>query len=238
MPFINFIPYEIQFLAPKRKGMITDVQAICIVAAAFIVAYFAGSVRNKKLMRKYALALREHLSRRCERVGFRAFGTSGFRALALPREGESFSKIEIAVALVDRENLLHYPLSLLTKDYDRLVCWCFPRGDVPLDVEIVRKSDRRLLEKAMQRRLKEIPIPSSELRDFAFFVSDPSLAERLFSDRKLRECLVGAKPFLRRLSFDRRKRYVHVTGELCEASVPRILDLSIRCCASVSRRAE
>lgn len=116
-----------------------------------------------------------------------AYGRSGFRSLCQMKKKKAFSKIQIAVALVDRENLMHSPLSFITRDYDRVVCWGFPKGTVSLDIEILLKFDRKTHKKiAKQKQLQEISPENAKLKEsFKFVSSDIKLAKQFISDPKL-----------------------------------------------------
>lgn len=212
--------------------MINEVQAISLVAAAFIVVYFIGSVRNKKLMQKYSRAIKDHMTPYSDRVGFQVFKPSGFRALCEPKKGKAkFSKIEIAVSMMDRENVLHYPLAIMTKDYDRFVCWSFLENAIPTEVEILPKSDKKLFAKlTSQKPLKEFKTDYEKLNDrFILLAADAKSARKILSNPKIQSELIRSGEFLKRLSLDEKESWVHLTGKLTDNSLKPLLDLVICC---------
>jgi len=213
-----------------------EVEAIFTLALLFIIVYFVGSRQNKKLSIKYAKAIKEHMAPHSEFVGFRAYGRGGFRSLCRLKNEKVFSRIEIAVALVDRENLMHYPLSLLTREYDRLVCWSFPKNTIPSDTEILPKGDKKLHKKIVsQGKLKEITVKERELSDsFTFMAANVDFAERFLSDPNVQRGLREAKNFVRRLSLSQHDSWVHLIAELREESLKPLLNLVLSCGEALS----
>jgi len=219
----------------RDTAMINEVQAISLIAAAFIMVYFLGSVRNKKLMQKYSRAIKEYMMPHSDKVGFRVFKPSGFRALCQPKTGKAkFNKIEIAVSMMDRENVLHYPLAMMTKDHDRFVCWSFLENVVPTEIEILPKSDKKLFIKlTSQKLLEELKMDDKEFDDrFVLLAADAKLARKILSNPKIQRGLINSGEFLKRLSIDRRESWVHLTGRLTDESLKPLLDLVI-CCNEV-----
>lgn len=213
-----------------------EFETIFALALLFIIVYFVGSRQNKKLSIKYAKAIKEHMTPHSEFVGFRAYGRSGFRSLCQLKKEKVFTRIEIAVALVDRENLMHYPLSLLTKEYDRLLCWCFPKNTIPSDTEILPKGDKKLHKKIVsQGKLKEIRVKESELSDsFTFMAANVDFAKRLLSDSNLQRGLREAKNSIKRLSLSQHDSWVHLIAELKEDSLKLLLNLVLSCGEALS----
>ena len=204
-----------------------EFEAIFFLALLFIIVYFIGSIRNKRLNIKYAKFIKQHMTPYSEFVGFRAFGRGGFRSLCQLKKEMAYSRIEIAVALVDRENLMHYPLSLLTEHYDRLVCWGFLKDAVPIDIEILPTSDRKSCRKiALQKQLKEVALRENKLKEsFTFLASNPDVAEKFLADSSVKRCLMEAGDFVKRLSLDKNESRVYLMGELREESLKPLLNL-------------
>lgn len=209
-----------------------EFEAIAALALAFITAYFIGSYRNRKLLMRYARAIRELVSPFSENLGFRSFGHSGFRSLTqLKKDARGLSKIEMAVSLVDRENLMHYPLSLLTKEYDRFVCWATTRNPVHSDIEIISKLDRKSCDKIVSaRRLTEVEIDDEELNNwFTTFVANNDYANKFLSDRNFKRSLFRAKTYVRRLSLNREDSRLFMLAELRKESLEPLLNLIMNC---------
>jgi len=208
-----------------------EFEIIFLLALLFLIVYFVGSYRNRRIGVRYARAIKEYMTPHSEFVGFRPYARGGFRTLCRMKEGEAFTRIEMAVSLVDRENLMHYPLSLLTEDRDRLVCWGFLKETVPSDIEILLRSDTKSRKKlASQRELKEIGIKNNELMEsFTFLASDPAFAQKSLSDSRVQRSLLEARSFVKRLSLNQRESRLYLSGDLRKDSLNPLLNLLIHC---------
>jgi len=211
--------------------------AIFLLALLFITVYFVGMRRNRKIAVKYAKAVKAHMSPRSEFVGFRPYSRGGFRALCKLKEKEAFTQVEMAVSLVDRENLMHYPLSLLTKDRDRLACWGFLKDSITFDLEIFSNPDEKLCQKmASEKNLKEITVKNALGASFAVMTSNQNSADRFLSNRKLEKCVLEVKDSVKRLSLSRKDSRIYLIGELQEdSSIKSLVDI-LMCCGEQCRK--
>lgn len=213
--------------------------AIFLVALLFIIVYFIGMRQNRKIAVKYAKAVKEQMSPRSDFVGFRPYRRGGFRALCKLKEKEAFTQIEMAISLVDRENLMHYPLSLLTKDRDRLACWAFLKEPMPFDMEILPKPNDKLCKKmASEKNLKEITVKNKLNTSFAVLTSDQNSASRFLSNRELEKCLLEMKGSVKRLSLNSKESRMYIMGELQgDRSIKSFVDI-LMCCAEKIRNTQ
>lgn len=200
---------------------------IYLLAIIFLIVYFAGGNRNRKLSVKYAKMIREYMKPYSEFVGFKSFGYSGFRSLCRLRGESAFDRIEMAIALVDRENLMHYPLSLITKEYDRIVCWGFLKNKITSNIEILQKTDKKNYEKIIsERRLKEVTIEEGGLEEsYVFLADDINFAKRILLKPEIREGLLNMKNFIKRLSLNQQESWIYLIAELKEESLQPLLNL-------------
>jgi len=214
-----------------------EFETIFLVALSFLIVYFVGRHQNRKIGVKYAKAIKEHMTSRSEYVGFRPYGRGGFRSLCRMKDSEALTKVEMAVTLVDRENLMHYPLSLLTRDCDRLVCWGYLKDATLPYIEILQKLNPKSLRKiTLQKQLQEVAIQECKLKEwFTFLASDPHVAKRFLSDSQVKKYLLEAKNFIRRLSLDQNEKRVYLIGELTSTSLKPLLDV-LFCCAEQHKR--
>ena len=211
--------------------------AIFLLALLFIIIYFVGMRQNRKIAVKYAKAVKDYMSPRSEFVGFRPYSRGGFRTLCKLKEKEAFTQIEMAVSLVDRENLMHYPLSLLTKDRDRLACWGFLKDSIPFDLEIFSNPDEKVCQKmASEKNLKEITVKNALGASFAVMTSNQNSADRFLSNRKLEKCVLEAKDSVKRLSLSRKDSRIYLIGEVQEdSSIKSLVDI-LMCCGEQCRK--
>jgi len=205
--------------------------AIFLLALLFIIVYFAGMRQNRKIAVTYAKAVKECMSPTSDFVGFRPYSRGGFRALCKLKEKEDFTKVEMAVSLIDRENLMHYPLSLLTKDRDRLACWGFLKDPVAFDMEILPRADEKLIEKmASEKNLEDAAVKKELNESFAVLTSDQNSADKFLSNHRLEKCLLEAKDSIKRLSLSLKESRIYIIGELRgDNSVKPLVDILMRC---------
>jgi len=204
---------------------------IFFLALFFIIVYFAGMRQNRRIAVKYAKAVREYMSPRSDFVGFRPYSRGGFRALCKSKEKEAFTKIEMAVSLVDRENLMHYPLSLLTKDRDRLACWGFLKDPISFDLEVLQKPNEKLCKKMVsEKNLKETVVKSKLNESFAVLTSDQNSADKFLSNQGLEKCLMEARDSIKRLSLSHKESRIYLIGELeGDHSIKSHAEILMRC---------
>ena len=211
--------------------------AIFLLALLFIIAYFIGMRQNRKIAVKYARTVKDYMSPKSEFVGFRPYSRGGFRAICKLKEKEAFTQIEMAVSLVDRENLMHYPLTLITKDTDRLACWGFLKEPLPFNMEVLSRPDEKVRQKiATEKNLKEITVNNALNSSFAVLTSDQKSAEKFLSHAKLEKCLIETKDSIKRLSLDSKDSRIYLIGNLRDdSSIKSLLDI-ILCCGEQSKK--
>jgi hypothetical protein len=207
-------------------------QAIVALALLFIVVYFVGSYRNRRLAVAYGRMIKEHMSPRSKFVGFRPYGHSGLRSVVeFGKDENRLAKIEIAITLADRENVMHYPLSLLTRETDRVVCWAFPKTQVDVNVELVPRAPRLNTRKLPRReRFRETSLARQELAQaFVAYSDDAEGARRFLSNNDVETSLVSSMGFLKRISVDKSQSWIYLMGELRAESLRPFLDLAYSC---------
>lgn len=221
----------------ERSLKMYEFTAIFLLALLFIIVYFIGMRQNRKIAVKYARTVKEYMSPKSEFVGFRPYSRGGFRAVCKMKEKEAFKQIEMAVSLVDRENLMHYPLTLLTKDTDRLACWGFLKDPLSLSMEILSKPNEKIRKKmATEKNLKEITVNNTLNSSFTILTSDQKSAKRFLSYTKLEKCLMETKDFVKRLSLDSKDSRIYLIGDLRDESTIKSLFDILLCCGEQSRK--
>ncbi|MEM3783639.1 MAG: hypothetical protein QXY88_01210 [Candidatus Bathyarchaeia archaeon] len=208
-----------------------EITLIFALAFLFLITYFIGMYRNRKIAVNYARTIKEHMSPHSSFVGFRPYSRGGFRTLCKLKEKEPFTEIEMAVSLVDRENLMHYPLALLTKDKDRLACWGFFKDSVPLSMEILPIKEEKLCWKvASERGLIRVISDDDFYKHFAVLASNQEIADKFLSDHRLQKHILEMKAFIKRLSLSEKESRLYLIGELKEASsVKSLIDVFMHC---------
>ncbi|MEM2937009.1 MAG: hypothetical protein QXJ63_00505 [Candidatus Bathyarchaeia archaeon] len=208
-----------------------EVTAVFLLALIFIIVYFIGMRQNRKIAVEYAKAIKEHMAAQSDFVGFRPYSRGGFRALCKLKEKKPFTQIEMAVSLVDRENLMHYPLSFLTKDCDRLACWGFLDKPLSFNMEVLPVKEEKLRRKmALEKNLKAVALTNEFNESFAVLASDQESARRFLSDHGLWKRILGVRFSLKRLSLSGKDSRIYLIGELKDVShVKSFIDILMFC---------
>jgi len=192
----------------------------------FIIAYTVGAFRNRQLLVKYSKIVKKQLQPKSEYVGFRPLGSSGLRVLGNMNKVAPLSRIEIAISLVDRENIMHYPLALITKEHDRLTVWGFPRVKPAFSLEVCARIGRPFQKRSLELTLKDSTLDQGEVKKFFHIASSNEIKARdILCDDEFACSLLHAKDFLRYLLVDEAKSHIFLTGKLTEESLGLLLDV-------------
>lgn len=214
-----------------------EITLIFLLALLFLIVYFVGMRQNRKIAVKYARTIKDYMSPRSEFVGFRPYSRGGFRAVCKMKEKEAYTQIEVAVSLVDRENLMHYPLSLLTKDCDRLACWGFLKKPVSFNIEVLPAKEEKLCQKmSSEKNLKTVPLKSEFSKFFKVLASDPESANIFLSNTRLQKSILEMKASIKRLSLSEKESRVYLISELREASSLKSLIDILTCCGEQAQK--
>jgi len=205
-----------------------EFEAIVILAATFIIVYIIGAFRNRKLLVKYSRLIKSQVQSMSEYTGFRPLGSNGFRALINMNKEQPLSKIEIAVSLVDRENVMHYPLSLLTKEHDKVTMWVFPKVRPKFSLEITPNTGNPPQKRPAGLNLTDMPIDRQDLKE-AFLVasSNKRKAEETINDGEITSKLLRTRDFLSYFLIDEGSSRIFLTGKLTEESLGPLIDLAV-----------
>jgi len=205
-----------------------EFEAIVILAAIFIIVYIVGAFRNRQLLVKYSKIVKKQLQPKSEYVGFRPLGSSGLRVLSNMNKEVPLSRIETAISLMDRENIMHYPLALLTKEHDRVTIWATLRAKPTFSLEIYSKTGRPSEKRPAGLVLREVPLDQIELkRHFSMASSDEARARDVLRNKDLQGSLLRATDFLKYLLIDQAESRVFLTGKLTEESLGILLDIAL-----------
>jgi hypothetical protein len=202
-----------------------EFEAVVLMATIFIIIYFVGSLRNRRLLVKYSHIFKRRIQPLSEFTGFRPFGNSGFRAQSRMRGEYSISRLEIAVSLVDRENAMHYPLSLITKESDMVTMWAFTSSKPTFNLEI---RSRKMVTR--QRRpagivLETIRMDREELEKYFIVASSNEvMAKKILRDGKVSSSLLRVRDFLNYFLVDMEESRILLSGKLSEKSLEPLLD--------------
>lgn len=204
---------------------------VFIFAFAFVIWYLLGSWINLKVARRYAKTIEEAMKTRSMPVKYRRIsGGRGFRALCLMTNRDVFERIEIAINLADRDNVMHYLLSPITRDEDRLLCWAFLNIKPPSSIEIVPRER----VKAFYKSIKKFPEKYGKLKlykmddmfddEFSIFTEDAGAVLMMFPKR-IRNHIIEMGGSIRGISVVGGEDFIRLAGMASEKTIPLLLDL-------------
>ncbi|MBS7651262.1 hypothetical protein KEJ35_07955 [Candidatus Bathyarchaeota archaeon] len=205
-----------------------EFEVVVLLATIFIVIYFIGSLRNRSLLVKYSRIFKRRIQPVSEFTGFRPFGNSGFRAQSRIRGESKLSRLEIAVSLVDRENAMHYPLSLITKESDMVTIWAFTGSKPLLNLEIRSKRMVTRHRRPSGIVLETIRTYREELEKYFIIASSNEvIAKKILRDDEISSSLLRVKDFLNYFIVDMEESRILLSGKLSEKSLESLIDFVI-----------
>ncbi len=204
---------------------------VFIFAFAFVIWYLIGSWINLKIARRYAKIIEESMKARSMPVRYRRIsGGRGFRALCLMRNKDIFERIEIAINLADRDNVMHYLLSPITRDEDRFICWAFMNVKPPSSIEIVPKkrvkSIYKLIGKIPEKYGKLKLYKNDEILDneFSIFTEDIRVVSMIFK-KNIQNYIMEMRRSIRGISVVGGEDFIRLAGTANEKTIPLLLNL-------------
>ena len=121
-----------------------DIYFIAGLTVLFTLSYSVGIHMNRRVLRRTWRRLSGAIRPLCgRRVGFRNFGSSGFKVWCRPKS-KSLSKLEIGVFLLSREIILYYLYAKARGKRDRLVILSSLKERPRMKLDIV---SRRMVDK-------------------------------------------------------------------------------------------
>lgn len=202
-----------------------ELPALALISAGYLISYFVGGRRKHQLLMSYSRTIHDEMSR-VSQVGFRPFGHAGVRIrCSMKDKSYDYNVIEMALTMASRENLLHYPIALMTRDRDKLAFWGFTNKPINYTMEIVplrQIRTRRKLEfgRGLQRLTTDDPSIS---KDFEVFTNDRHMAHKLLSSRELVEGFSSLGRFIKHLSIDSVSSRIYLLSEIRESNVKELL---------------
>ncbi|MBS7637638.1 hypothetical protein KEJ49_01935 [Candidatus Bathyarchaeota archaeon] len=160
----------------------------------------------------------------------RISGGRGFRALCLMRNKEIFERIEIAINLADRDNVMHYLLSPITRDEDRFLCWAFLNIKPMSSIEIVPRNRVKAFYKSIEKnpekygKLKLYKVDDVFDDDFSIFTEDAEAVSTMFPKR-IRNHIIEVRGSIKGISVVSGEDFIRLAGTASERTIPLLLDI-------------
>jgi len=190
-----------------------DIYFITGLTVLFTLSYSVGIHMNRRVLRRIWRRLSGVVRPICgRRVGFRNFGSSGFKVWCRPKS-KSLSKLEISVFLLSREIILYYLYAKARGKRDRLVILSSLKERPRMKLDIV---SRRITEKVRVSRgaklIKVKGLPS----DLIAASTKPKEAEKALRNPKVLGELRKIRPIFRSLSLSMEEPHLELLCDLDE----------------------
>jgi len=203
----------------------TDLEALIIIAVLLIIVYFIGTYWKYRILTRYARWFDENLSK----IGKVKFASHGHTGLRIKYEGKDRSgvlqEIHFALSLGARENLIYYPYSILTSDYDRLNCWALLHRPIRSNLKIMRKRNKKMVEESKNTpRFSEVQLDALKESDYVMYATDHEYALELTSRMSIPTTLEVSKSDIESIEFDRLSSKLHLVGKLSKKSLPELVN--------------
>ncbi|MFQ6080331.1 MAG: DUF3137 domain-containing protein [Candidatus Bathyarchaeia archaeon] len=205
-----------------------DYMIYVVIALSFvvIVSFFLGRVSNNRIQRKFWKALTQTLKSHCTTFKHVGFGSSGFKLACPTKRKEPLNKFEATLVLLDRENILHYPIQVLRGGYDQLIFKANFHKSPKARIEIMSKIEGKKVDRALKTRetLTEIKVGNGDL-DKAFIVktSNPRKAKNLLTNKSFLQQIQNLKEHVRRISIAPNEPHIYLICVADEKTVPQVV---------------
>jgi hypothetical protein len=192
--------------------------ALIGVVVVFAILFAVGLRANSNALVKYAEQIRNVSSPFCKFVGFRRY-SRGFKALCIPKEGGSFSRIDVTLSLTWRENPMFYLLSPILKDKDHIFVWGTLTRRYPINVQVCKREYFKQLK--LDKSFEKIDLSRF---DMVVVTDDVDRAKNFIG--KIEGSLSASKNCISLLSIKEDEAWVKVVGDIVdEQSIKCIFDL-------------
>jgi hypothetical protein len=201
----------------------TDLEALVIIAIVLIVVYIVGTYWKHRTLTRYAHWFEENLSKK-GKVKFASHGHAGLRIKYEGKDRAEMREMDFALTLGARENLIYYPYSIFTRDFDRLSCWALLSRPIRSNLKIMRRTNRKTIEEAENTpRLSAVGLDELEQLGYIMYATDREYARELASKASIATRLKNSKN-VELIEFDRLSSRLHLVGKLSKESLPELVN--------------
>jgi hypothetical protein len=201
----------------------TDLEALVIIAIVLIVVYIVGTYWKHRTLTRYAHWFEENLSKK-GKVKFASHGHAGLRIKYEGKDRAEMREMDFALTLGARENLIYYPYSIFTRDFDKLSCWALLSRPIRSNLKIMRRTNRKTIEEVENTpRLSAVGLDELEQLGYVMYATDREYARELASKASIATRLKNAKN-IELIEFDRLSSRLHLVGKLSKESLPELVN--------------
>jgi hypothetical protein len=202
----------------------TDLEALIIIAVVLIVVYIVGTYWKHRTLTGYAHWFDENLSKK----GKVKFASHGHAGLKIKYEGKDraadLREMYFALTLGARENLVYYPYSIFSHEYDRLTCWAPLHRPIHSNIRIMKRTNKKMIvESEDTPRLSMVQLDELEELGYVMYATDREYALELALKASIPTRLKKCKN-IEFIEFDRLSSKLHLVSKLSKESLPEALD--------------
>lgn len=201
----------------------TDLGALIIIAIVLIVVYIVGTYWKHRTLTRYAHWFDENLSKK-GKVKFASHGHAGLRIKYEGKDRTEMREMDFALTLGARENLIYYPYSIFSHDFDKLSCWALLSRPIRSNLKIMRRTNRKTIEEVENTpRLSAVGLDELEQLGYVMYATDREYARELASKASIATRLKNSKS-VELIEFDRLSSRLHLVGKLNKESLPELVN--------------
>jgi hypothetical protein len=201
----------------------TDLEALVIIAIVLIVVYIVGTYWKHRTLTRYAHWFDENLSKK-GKVKFASHGHAGLRIKYEGKDRTEMREMDFALTLGARENLIYYPYSIFSRDFDKLNCWALLSRPIRSNLKIMRRTNRKTIEEVENTpRLSAVGLDELEQLGYVMYATDREYARELASKASIATRLKNSKS-VELIEFDRLSSRLHLVGKLNKESLPELVN--------------
>jgi hypothetical protein len=201
----------------------TDLEALIIIAIVLIVVYIVGTYWKHRTLTRYAHWFDENLSKK-GKVKFASHGHAGLRIKYEGKDRAEMREMNFALTLGARENLIYYPYSIFSRDFDKLSCWALLSRPIRSNLKIMRRTNRKVMEEVENTpRLSAVGLDELEQLGYVMYATDREYARELASKASIATRLKSSKN-VELIEFDRLSSRLHLVGKLSKESLPELVN--------------
>src|SRR5208282_1418919 len=201
----------------------TDLGALIIIAIVLIVVYIVGTYWKHRTLTRYAHWFDENLSKK-GKVKFASHGHAGLRIKYEGKDRTEMREMDFALTLGARENLIYYPYSIFSHDFDKLSCWALLSRPIRSNLKIMRRTNRKSIEEVENTpRLSAVGLDELEQLGYVMYATDREYARELASKASIATRLKNSKS-VELIEFDRLSSRLHLIGKLNKESLPELVN--------------
>ena len=201
----------------------TDLGALIIIAIVLIFVYIVGTYWKHRTLTRYAHWFDENLSKK-GKVKFASHGHAGLRIKYEGKDRTEMREMDFALTLGARENLIYYPYSIFSHDFDKLSCWALLSRPIRSNLKIMRRTNRKTIEEVENTpRLSAVGLDELEQLGYVMYATDREYARELASKASIATRLKNSKS-VELIEFDRLSSRLHLVGKLNKESLPELVN--------------